>query len=167
MERGVKPGPKPKGKVKIKWSANFAYAIGLLATDGCLSPNGRHIILTSVDKEQLENYLVKCLNIEVKLGKKTNGHGQTASVIQFSDVLFFDFLQSIGITKAKSLTMGKIAIPEIIPEDFLRGCFDGDGHTYSYWDPRWKSSFMFYVGFTSASKDFIEWIREEIKIELE
>jgi len=25
-------GPKPKGKVKLEWSANFAYAIGLLAT---------------------------------------------------------------------------------------------------------------------------------------
>jgi hypothetical protein len=29
-----KMGPKPKGKVKIKWSANFAYAIGLLTTSG-------------------------------------------------------------------------------------------------------------------------------------
>lgn len=162
MERGVRPGPKPKGKVKIKWSANFAYAIGLLATDGCLSSNGRHIILTSVDKEQLENYL-KCLNIEVKLGRKTNRHGQTAQVVQFSDVLFFDFLESIGMTKAKSLTMGELAIPKVFFIDFLRGCFDGDGHTYSYWDPRWKSSFMFYVGFTSASKVFINWIREEIK----
>jgi hypothetical protein len=25
-----KRGQKPKGKIKIKWSANFAYAIGLL-----------------------------------------------------------------------------------------------------------------------------------------
>ena len=47
--------------------------------------------------------------------------------------------------------------------DFLRGFFDGDGSSYSYWDRRWKSSFMFYVSFTSASKDFINWIRREIE----
>lgn len=161
MERGIGPGSKPKGKVKIKWSANFAYAIGLLATDGCLSPNGRHIILTSVDKEQLENYL-KCLNIEVKLGRKTNGHGQTALVAQFSDVLFFDFLESIGMTKAKSLTMGRLLIPEKYFFDFLRGCFDGDGCSYSYWDPRWKSSYMFYISFASGSKKFMSWLQEEV-----
>ncbi len=45
----------------------------------------------------------------------------------------------------------------------MRGCFDGDGCSYSYWDPRWRSSFMFYVTFASGSKDFINWLREEIK----
>jgi hypothetical protein len=44
----------------------------------------------------------------------------------------------------------------------LRGCFDGDGTVYSYWDKRWKSSFMFYVEFISASFFHIEFLREEI-----
>ena len=43
--------------------------------------------------------------------------------------------------------------------DFLRGHFDGDGTFYSYWDPRWKSSYMFYTVFISASKRHIMWIR--------
>lgn len=47
--------------------------------------------------------------------------------------------------------------------DFLRGHLDGDGFTYSYWDKRWKSSFMLYTGFISASKLHIEWIRDEIQ----
>jgi len=46
--------------------------------------------------------------------------------------------------------------------DFLRGCFDGDGCSYSYWDPRWKSSFMFYISFASGSIKFINWLRREI-----
>ena len=156
-----KRGPKPKGKVKIKWSANFAYAIGLIATDGCLS-DGRHIIMTSKDIEQLNNFL-ECLSITNKIGIKSNGHGQTAFLVQFSDVLFYRFLESIGMTQAKSLTMGELDIPNDYFIDFLRGCFDGDGCSYSYWDPRWKSSFMFYVSFASGSKDFINWIRKEIQ----
>lgn len=156
-----KRGPKPKGKVKIKWSGNFAYAIGLIATDGCLS-DGRHIIMTSKDTEQLKNFL-SCLSINNKIGIKSNGHGQTASLVQFSDVLFYNFLESIGLTRAKSLTMGKLDIPQEYFIDFLRGCFDGDGCSYSYWDPRWKSSFMFYVSFASGSKSFIDWIRGELK----
>ena len=49
-------GAKPKGKVKIKWSADFAYAIGLIMTDGNLSPDGRHLCFTSKDIEQINNY---------------------------------------------------------------------------------------------------------------
>ncbi len=33
---------KPLGRVKIEWSDKFAYAIGLVASDGNLSPDGRH-----------------------------------------------------------------------------------------------------------------------------
>ncbi|MFZ3020148.1 MAG: hypothetical protein WA051_01335 [Minisyncoccia bacterium] len=49
-------GPKPKGKVNVRWSANFAYAIGLLVTDGNLSPDGRHISFVSRDIEQINNF---------------------------------------------------------------------------------------------------------------
>lgn len=156
-----KRGQKPKGKIKIRWSANFAYAIGLLATDGCLS-DGRHIILTSKDVEQLKNFS-KCLLVDLKIGTKKNSTGQACSLVQFSDVLFYSFLESIGINKAKSLTLGKISIPDQYFFEFLRGCFDGDGCSYSYFDPRWKSSYMFYMEFCSASKKFIDWIRDEIK----
>lgn len=49
---------------------------------------------------------------------------------------------------------------------FLRGSFDGDGCTYSYFDPRWKSSFMFYTTFVSASEEHILWLQNEIFIRL-
>ncbi len=156
-------GPKPKGKIKIEWSANFAYSIGLIVTDGCLSCDGRHIIFVSKDIEQINNF-VKCLNIvDIKVGKTFSGGGKNMSFrIQFGDVLFYEFLQSIGITSAKSLTIGKIKIPDEYFFDFLRGCFDGDGCSYSYWDPRWRSSFMFYLSLASASKEFIDWIQASV-----
>jgi hypothetical protein len=157
----MKRGPKPKEKVKIKWSANFAYAIGLLVTDGCLSKDCRHIDFTSAEIEQIKNFL-NALRIEVNIGKKHNYQKNSAYRIQFSDVSFYHFLQSIGLTEKKSFTIGKINIPENLFFDFLRGCFDGDGCSYSYWDLRWKSSFMFYVSFASSSIKFINWLREEV-----
>jgi len=112
---------------EFKWSNNLAYAVGLLATDGCLSKDGRHIDLTSKDIEQLENFML-CVGKKRKIGLKTSG---------FSDKYFFDF---------------------------LRGSHDGDGCFYSYWDPRWKSSFMYYLQFSSASKKHILWLQEKIKL---
>lgn len=155
-------GPKPKGKVKIKWSADFAYAIGLLATDGCLSSDGRHILFVSKDKEQIENYM-KALKITVLVGSTLSGSKGKVFRVQFSDTLFYGFLLSIGLTPAKSLTMKNIHIPDKYFFDFLRGCFDGDGYSYAYWDKRWKSSFMFYIGFASASKTYVDWFRSTLR----
>jgi hypothetical protein len=83
--------------------------------------------------------------------------------VQFKNRIFYDFLLSIGLTPKKSLTMGKLKIPSKYFFDFLRGCFDGDGCFYSYWDPRWRSSHMFYLEFVSASKKHIDWLREELE----
>src|SRR3989344_4725782 len=122
---GLRRGPKPKELINTKWSANLAYAIGLLTTDGCLAKSATLIDLTSKDREQLNN-----------------------------------FNHCIGL---KSKTLGEIKIPDKYFYDFLRGCFDGDGCFYSYRDKRWKSSFMFYTEFASASPTFIEWIRNKNK----
>lgn len=154
-------GIKPKGKVKLEWSSNFAYAIGLLASDGCLYKDGRHISLTSLDLEQLNNFN-KALDIKVKISTKQAAIGRSCTHIQFSDALFHRFLISIGVTPAKSKTISKIDVPKKYFFDFLRGSFDGDGCFYSYWDTRWRSSFMFYLTFSSASLYHIEWLRKEI-----
>jgi hypothetical protein len=82
--------------------------------------------------------------------------------VQFSDVAFYSFLNNIGLTPAKSLTMRDLKIPDKFFQSFLRGYFDGDGYSYSYYDKRWKNSFMFYVCFCSASVDFVSWIRRRI-----
>jgi hypothetical protein len=156
-----KRGPKPKGNVNIKWSSNFAYALGLIATDGCLGRDREHIDFTSKDLEQIENFK-KCLGISAKIGYKVSGGGFVSRRIQFRNERFHAFLVGIGLTPSKSKTVGKIMIPDKYFFDFLRGSFDGDGTFYSYWDKRWKSSFMFYTEFISASQDHIDWIRGEI-----
>lgn len=160
-------GPKPKPKVKIKWSSDFAYAIGLITTDGNLSPDGRHINLTSKDIEQVKNFQ-KALGINYKIGKKSRGSGKEKKyfVVQFGDMFFYKFLNGIGLYKAKSKMIGPVKIPKKYFFDFLRGVFDGDGYSYSYWDKRWRSSFMIYIGFVSASRTFIDWLQNNIFEEL-
>lgn len=151
---------RPLRKVKIEWSPNFAYAIGLLVTDGCLSKDGRHIDLTSKDVEQLLNFM-KCLGVNPKIGYKTSGYnGKAYTRIQFGDVDFYTFLLQIGLMPRKSKVIGEVMVPDEYFFDFLRGCFDGDGSFYFYWDPRWRSSYMFYVSFVSASTAHIQWLRQ-------
>lgn len=157
-----KSGPKPKKVVDTTWSSNLAYVVGLLASDGCLATVQPLIDLTSVDIEQLENYK-KCLGIETKIGKKWSSKGRVAYRVQLKNVLFYNWLQTIGIMPNKSKTLGSVKIPNKYFFDFLRGLFDGDGCSYSYYDPRWKSSFMFYLSFTSASPLFLKWLRTHLK----
>ncbi|MBI5456269.1 hypothetical protein HY969_00870 [Candidatus Kaiserbacteria bacterium] len=161
-----KRGPKPKRIVSEKWSSNLAYAVGLLATDGCMSPRVHLIDLTSKDLEQLENFC-KCIGVQLNIGRKSSGFGEKNILrVQMKNVFFYNFLLSIGLTPAKSRTLGPLKVPKKYFFDFLRGVFDGDGCTYSYWDPRWRSSFMYYLCFASASTLFVTWIRKEIQARL-
>lgn len=147
----AKRGRKPK-KREIVWSPELAYAVGLMASDGNLSPDGRHLIFVSKDREQLEN-LHRCFDLDVSIGRDR---------IQWGDVFLYQFLLSIGLTPRKSLTIGVVAVPDPYFFDFLRGVFDGDGSFYSYYDKRWRSSFMFYLNFTSASPAHIVWLQATI-----
>lgn len=157
----MRPGPKPKGKVRLSWSSNFAYAIGLLTADGCLSGDKRHIDLTSKDKAQIVLFK-KCLDLTTKVSKKYSGAGNVAYHTQFGDVLFYRFLESIGLTPAKSKTISSVSIPQEYFFDFLRGYFDGDGSSYSYYDPVYEKSYRFYISFTSASPKFFDWLRTQL-----
>lgn len=160
-----KRGPKPKIVVSEKWTPDLAYALGLLATDGCLAKHSCLVDLTSKDREQLENYRT-CLRISTPITEKSGGNGKKYLRVQFKNVFFYKFLLDIGLTPAKSKTLGVLKIPDKCFFDFLRGCFDGDGSSYSYWDSRWRSSFMFYISFASASPYFITWLRDTIEVRL-
>lgn len=153
---------RPLGKVKLKWTPDLAYAIGLIVTDGSLSKDGRHIAFVSNDAEQLETFM-QCLGIRVKIGLKPSGFTKNKCThIQFGDTLFYKFLLQIGLMPNKSKIIGAVAIPDRFFFDFLRGHLDGDGSFYSYFDPRWKNSYMFYLSFLSASKKHIDWLRQTI-----
>ncbi len=149
-----------KGKVRIKWNSNFAYAIGVIATDGNLSPDLRHIHVTSKDKEMILNFR-KCLKLDNTIGKKARGGSKNKKyyVLQFGDKNFFEFLVSIGINPKKSKTINTIIVPRRYFGDFLRGCFDGDGSITISRHPESKYP-QYKVRLCSASKDFLDWVLE-------
>ena len=160
----AKPGPKPKYRDFV-WSPNFAYAIGLMASDGSLSNDERHLSFVSKDLEQIENFL-QCLSLNITISKCAGSFGKGEKLYyraQWGDVALYEYFLSLGFTANKSLIISALRIPDELFFDFLRGDFDGDGCFYSYFDPRWKSSFMFYLNFVSASKTHILWIKNTVE----
>ncbi len=154
---------KPLAKVKIEWSSDFAYIIGLIATDGNLSPNGRTINFTSKDSELVELFK-EVLKLSNVVSRKSRGGGGEKKyyVIQVGDILFYKFLLSIGLTQRKSKTLGMLNIPENFFFDFLRGCIDGDGNINAFAHPESKN-LQLRVRLCSASRVFLEWILKETK----
>ncbi len=152
---------KPLGKVKIEWSPNFAYIIGLIATDGNLSSDGRKIFFTSKDYELVSIYK-EVLSLNNIIGRKSRNVGGEKKyyVVQFGDVLFYKFLLSIGLTSKKSKTIGMLDIPDELFFDFLRGCIDGDGNIHAFVHPE-SAHLQLRVRLCSASRSFLEWIHEQ------
>src|SRR5437763_274151 len=71
-------GPLPQAKTlngNLTWSPNLAWAVGLMATDGNLSGDGRHLSLVSKDRELLETFRA-CLNLDVAIAPHASGHGR-------------------------------------------------------------------------------------------
>lgn len=149
-------------KRTYSWTAEIAYCIGLIASDGSLSRDGRHIDFTTTDYQLAEVYR-SILRPTAKIGEKRNGSGDTSFRVQIGDVALYDFLIDCGLTCNKSLTLNALSVPDIDYRDFLRGCFDGDGTSYAYMDTRWPASYMYYLCLASASEPFLRWIRGKNK----
>jgi LAGLIDADG-like domain len=149
-------GPRPTGSIP-KWSAELAYVVGLMASDGCLGTARGYINFTSKDRELVAT-VKRVLKRSNPITVKKNQWGQPALYIQWRDVVLHEWFISIGITPKKSKTIGEVLVPDRYIMHFVRGVWDGDGTVYSYVDPRWGTH-MFYVAFASASPRFIDWLR--------
>lgn len=152
----------------IVWTANLAYAVGLITTDGNLSKDGRHIDLTSKDLDQIKTF-IKILDLKIKISLKTSGFSDKKYYrVQFSNIKFYKFLLNIGLTPAKSKTLGKIKIPNSFFVDFLRGHLDGDGSIFTYQDNynqyrgRIYTNKRVFIYFISVSKPHISWLHKKI-----
>lgn len=148
------------------WTSDIAYVIGLIVTDGCLSNDSRHVSFTSKDIDLIKTY-ASLLNLKNKIGKTVNVRSW-AYRIQFSDVQFYKWLLTIGLTPKKSKTIGAISVPDEYFVDFLRGHLDGDGSitTYSdryntFKDPSYVYERLF-VRFISASEKHMIWLESKI-----
>lgn len=165
----------PKAKLpfkEFKWSPKLAYVVGLLVTDGCLSNNGRSVILRSSDYSLLETFN-KCLDIKNKIEEtkstKTSWAKKVSYRVQYGNIQFYQWLLSIGLTPAKTYTIGKIDVPDRYFRDFLRGHLDGDGSVFTYTDKynHYKGknyiNTRVYTRFISASEKHISWLHKAMQ----
>jgi hypothetical protein len=156
-------GTPAKQIIKIEWSSNFAYAIGLITSDGWLTKEVPRIGFGSREAEMIENFQ-KALGLHNVIGLHARG-GETEKryfYTAFKSRVFYDFLLEIGLMPAKSKIIQSVDIPDKFFPDFLRGLFDGDGTFYTSWDARWPNSFVFKTSFASASSDFISWLKDRL-----
>lgn len=139
------------------------YTIGLIATDGNLCNDGRHINITSADRKHMEQ-VKKALLLENKITQKARGNEKIKkyAFLQFGDVAFYKFLLKIGLAPKKSLTLGKIEVPGEYFKDFLRGIIDGDG-SITTWVHRSNKNIQWSSRVVSASKTFIIWLKKEVE----
>lgn len=153
-----------KKETKIIWNYNLAYAVGLLATDGNLSSDGRHMVLVSKDIQQIKTFK-RCLGLKNKISVKASGYVKKKKYhfVQFGNVNLYKWLQQIGLTPRKSKTISKLSIPDKYLADYLRGYIDGDGSISIYQDPVYPNSQRLYMRFSSGSIKHLKWIKRRIK----
>jgi len=152
--------PQKRKDLKIE-GANLWYLVGLIATDGCLCTDGRHIDITSKD----EKFLGKIKNrvgINNKIGVKYNGQKQKYFHFQIGNKNFYEFLLSIGLTQNKSLTLGQIKVENKYFVDFLRGVIDGDGCIRTWIHPTNKRE-QWSLRIYSGSEGFINWLNNVVE----
>jgi len=149
------------------WSADLAWVVGLMASDGNLARGGHALSLTSNDIELLDS-VRGILGIDNKLGRVCGGWGTACHRLQWRDRTFHGWLMEIGLTPRKSLTLGPLAIPDEYFADFFRGCIDGDGTILVYTDRHHsarKSTYVYqrlYVSLVSASRPFLDWVQDTV-----
>jgi len=146
-----------------RWSADVAYVVGLIATDGNLGRKKPVITLVSKDTDLLET-VRRCLGLIVPIKSHSGGYGDQCRHLAWHDRSLYEWLRGIGLTPAKSLTLGPLSVPDEYFADFFRGCIDGDGSIRVYTDryhvPKCERYVYerLYVSIVSASRAFIEWL---------
>lgn len=141
------------------------YLVGLIAADGCLSSDGRHINITSKDYDFLAKLIIS-FGLSSKVGIKNKGQVNQAYYLEFSNRSFYEFLLSIGLTPRKSLTLARVDVPEEWFADFLRGVIDGDGSIRNWIHPS-NGIEQWSLRVYSASRPFVEWLGGQIEKQFE
>lgn len=152
----------------LTWTDNLAYAVGLAATDGNLSGDGRHLTFDSNDAELVELFL-QCVGRPIRYRPRPTRTGGVAYRAAFSDVELYRWFASVGLTPAKSLTLGGIEVPDAFLLPLVRGLLDGDGSVVNFIHTPTKRLYPNYryerlaAQFNSASRAHVEWLRTKLE----
>jgi hypothetical protein len=160
-------GRRTSPVAKPQWTPRLAYAIGLIATDGGIT-RGRNLGFPSADRE-LVRHLLDCLGKKNKISRVRGSAGGIYYRTQIGDAAFCRWLMSIGIGERKSLTIGRLDVPDEYLFTVVRGLLDGDGSIINkttradvgrrddyYWE-------YLQTKFVSGSRPHVEWLKTQLK----
>lgn len=147
--------------VLAAWSPELAYVVGLIATDGHLDSDKIEVGFISTDRE-LVNLYCQALHVDsIHVGVTENSARKPCFRVRLNDREYRRFLETIGLTPAKSKTLGALLIPDSLFRDFLRGVLDGDGSWYI--QKSWLGRYQYLkMELVSASYSFIEWVNHKV-----
>ncbi len=161
---GIRTGART---LALAWSPTMAYVVGLIATDGCLVGDRRHIAFTTNDRQLADTFL-RCLGRPVRHGTARTAAGHELFRVQVGDVALYRWLESIGLTPRKSLTLGAIPVPDELLAPLVRGLLDGDGTIANFVHAPTRGTYPNYryerlrVRFCSASRAHLEWLGDAL-----
>jgi len=149
------------------WSAATAYAVGLIATDGCLDARRPIVSFTSEELELIDQFMA-AVGRRPRVYRKLGGFGAWTNQVAIYDRQLHSWLLSVGLMPRKTFQLSEIAVPEEHLASLARGLLDGDGSILSYWHApnrrRYPShkSLRLVTRFYSASRPHLEWLAQRL-----
>ncbi|HRH55724.1 MAG TPA: LAGLIDADG family homing endonuclease [Candidatus Paceibacterota bacterium] len=144
-----------------RWSEEMAYVLGFFAADGSMLKNSRgscFIEFTITDRVVID-YIRSVAGSDHAISiRERGGNCRTAYRLQIGSKRWFDDLNQLGFTQAKSKTLAFPRVPKEYESAFIRGYFDGDGCVYFKelkFADRAKKRRILMTTFTSGSKVFL------------
>lgn len=152
------------------WSPEMAYVLGVIYTDGNLSPSclrdpkakasskTSRFSVSQKEPELLEKILVLMVSNAKLYFQKKRGIAGPLFYFHINNDAIYDDLLRLGLKPNKSLSLTFPEIPQAYTRHFIRGCWDGDGSVGFYKNNPAKG----FASFVSGSKSFIEGIISEL-----
>lgn len=133
------------------WSNEMAWVLGMFLTDGCMSGSSFSISFAQKDTSILDK-IEKAMDADCYRTIPTETRN-TPSIVINSKKIYNDLLE-LGMSPAKSLTVGMTDVPEEFMPSFVRGVIDGDG---------WVQDRGYVMNVTSGSIEFANGLYEVFK----
>lgn len=136
------------------WSHNMAYMFGFWCADGCIY-SGKIFDITVSKKDK---YILKRFAQELQYeGNLYDYVDRQACRLNFSCVIIYNDILTLGGKENKSMDLEFPQIPEEYLSDFIRGYFDGDGSVFNVKGDRINTAF------TCGSKKFLDSLLEKLR----